>query len=143
MQRAASFLHEPAEQSDLSQNQSRGRPHPDSGAHLGHGSVARMYDTSDSILAQKLSQVNGVGQVFVYGSAPPAVRVEVNPMLLNKLGVGLDTVRNALNLANANQAKGQVSGHALQYLQRQRSALHRGSVPAADCGLPQRRARCG
>ncbi|MFZ0901281.1 MAG: multidrug efflux RND transporter permease subunit [Candidatus Sulfotelmatobacter sp.] len=71
--------------------------------------VARLYDTSDSILAQKLSQVNGVGQVFTYGSAPPAVRAEVNPMLLNKLGVGLDTVRNALNLANANQAKGQVA----------------------------------
>jgi multidrug efflux pump len=71
--------------------------------------VARLYDTSDSILAQKLSQVNGVGQVFTYGSAPPAVRAEVNPMLLNKLGVGLDTVRNALNLANANQAKGQLS----------------------------------
>ncbi len=70
--------------------------------------VARLYDTSDSILAQKLSQVNGVGQVFTYGSAPPAVRAEVNPTLLNKLGVGLDTVRNSLNLANANQAKGQV-----------------------------------
>ena len=75
--------------------------------------VARLYDTSDSILAQKLSQVNGVGQVFTYGSAPPAVRVEVNPMLLNKLGVGLDTVRNALNLANANQAKGQVSNETI------------------------------
>src|ERR1700691_1758419 len=75
--------------------------------------VARLYDTSDSILAQKLSQVNGVGQVFTYGSAPPAVRAEVNPMLLNKLGVGLDTVRNALNLANANQAKGQVSNGAI------------------------------
>ncbi len=71
--------------------------------------VARLYDTSDSILAQKLAQVDGVGQVFTYGSAPPAVRAEVNPMLLNKLGVGLDTVRNALNLANANQAKGQVA----------------------------------
>jgi multidrug efflux pump len=71
--------------------------------------VARLYDASDSILAQKLSQVDGVGQVFTWGSAPPAVRAEVNPMLLNKFGVGLDTVRNALNLANANQAKGQVS----------------------------------
>jgi multidrug efflux pump len=71
--------------------------------------VARLYDTSDSILAQKLAQVDGVGQVFTWGSAPPAVRAEVNPMLLNKLGIGLDTVRNALNLANANQAKGQVS----------------------------------
>jgi multidrug efflux pump len=77
--------------------------------------VARLYDTSDSILAQKLAQVNGVGQVFTYGSAPPAVRAEVNPMLLNKLGVGLDTVRNALNLANANQAKGQVENNTTSW----------------------------
>jgi multidrug efflux pump len=71
--------------------------------------VPQMYDAADSILAQKLAQVSGVGQVFVGGAAQPAVRAEVNPMLLNKLGVGLDTVRNALNLANANRAKGQVS----------------------------------
>jgi len=71
--------------------------------------VARLYDTSDSILAQKLSQVTGVGQVFTFGSAAPAVRAELNPTLLNKLGVGLDTVRNALNAANANRPKGQVS----------------------------------
>src|SRR5271166_1591171 len=74
--------------------------------------VAQMYDVADSILSQKLAQVNGVGQVFVWGSSQPAVRVEVNPMLLNKLGVGLDTVRNALNAANANAPKGQVSGYA-------------------------------
>jgi hydrophobe/amphiphile efflux-1 (HAE1) family protein len=71
--------------------------------------VPQMYDAADSILSQKLAQVSGVGQVFVGGSAQPAVRAEVNPMLLNKLGVGLDTVRNALNLANANQAKGEVA----------------------------------
>jgi multidrug efflux pump len=71
--------------------------------------VPQLYDAADSILAQKLAQVSGVGTVFVGGSAQPGVRAEVNPMLLNKLGVGLDTVRNALNLANANQAKGQVS----------------------------------
>jgi len=71
--------------------------------------VARMYDAADSILAQKLSQVAGVGQVSVGGSAQPAVRAEVNPTLLNKLGVGLDTVRNALNAANANRPKGSVS----------------------------------
>ena len=70
--------------------------------------VPQMYDAADSILAQKLAQVSGVGQVFVGGAAQPAVRAEVNPMLLNKLGVGLDTVRNALNLANSNQAKGEV-----------------------------------
>jgi len=74
--------------------------------------VAQMYDTADSILSQKLAQVGGVGQVFVWGSSQPAVRVEVNPTLLNKLGVGLDTVRSALNAANANAPKGEVSGYA-------------------------------
>jgi multidrug efflux pump len=77
--------------------------------------VAQMYDVADSILSQKLSQVNGVGQVFVWGSAQPAVRVEVNPMLLNKLGVGLDTVRNALNAVNSNTAKGQVADGTRAY----------------------------
>jgi multidrug efflux pump len=77
--------------------------------------VARLYDTSDSILAQKLAQVDGVGQVFTWGSAPPAVRAEVNPTLLNKLGVGLDTVRNSLSAANANRAKGQVSDNATSW----------------------------
>jgi multidrug efflux pump len=74
--------------------------------------VATMYDVADSILSQKLAQVSGVGQVFVWGSSQPAVRVEVNPTLLNKLGVGLDTVRNALNAANSNTPKGEVSGYA-------------------------------
>jgi multidrug efflux pump len=73
--------------------------------------VPQMYDAADSILSQKLAQVNGVGQVFVWGAAQPAVRAEVNPTLLNKLGVGLDTVRNALNAANANRPKGQVYGN--------------------------------
>ncbi len=70
--------------------------------------VPQMYDAADSILSQKLSQVDGVGQVFVWGAAQPAVRAEVNPTLLNKLGIGLDTVRNALNAANANRPKGMV-----------------------------------
>jgi multidrug efflux pump len=77
--------------------------------------VPQMYDAADSILAQKLAQVDGVGQVFVGGAAQPAVRAEVNPTLLNKLGVGLDTVRNALNAANANRAKGQVSDATTSY----------------------------
>jgi multidrug efflux pump len=71
--------------------------------------VPQMYDAADSVLAQKVSQVDGVGQVFVWGASQPAVRAEVNPTLLNKLGVGLDTVRNALNAANANRPKGSVS----------------------------------
>jgi hydrophobe/amphiphile efflux-1 (HAE1) family protein len=72
--------------------------------------LPRMYDAADSILSQKLAQVEGVGQVFVGGGAKPAVRAELNPTLLNKLGVGLDTVRTALGSANANRPKGEVSG---------------------------------
>ncbi len=77
--------------------------------------VPQMYDAADSILAQKLAQVEGVGQVFVGGAAQPAVRAEVNPTLLNKLGIGLDTVRNALSAANANRPKGQVHNATTAY----------------------------
>jgi multidrug efflux pump len=70
----------------------------------------KIYDAADSILAQKLAQIEGVGQTFVGGGAKPAVRAEVNPTLLNKLGVGLDTVRTALGLANAHSPKGEFSG---------------------------------
>jgi len=78
--------------------------------------VPHMYDAADSILAQKLAQVEGVGQVFVWGSSQPAVRAEVNPTLLNKLGIGLDTVRNALNAANANRPKGALSNGSRMYM---------------------------
>ena len=71
---------------------------------------AQMYDKASSILAQKLSQVQGVGQVSVGGSALPGVRVEVNPTLLNNFGLGLEDVRNALAAANANRPKGQITG---------------------------------
>ena len=75
----------------------------------------QMYDLGDSILAQKLAQVEGIGQVFVGGSSRPAVRAEVNPLLLGKLGVGLDQVRTALAAANANTPKGEVSGNAQRW----------------------------
>src|SRR5712692_9723096 len=71
--------------------------------------LPQMYDAADSILAQKLAQVDGVGQAFVGGAARPAVRAEVNPNLLNKLGLGLDAVRTALGSANANRPKGEVA----------------------------------
>ena len=77
--------------------------------------VPQMYDAADSILSQKLAQVEGVGQVFVWGSSQPAVRAEVNPTLLNKLGIGLDTVRNALSAANANRPKGSVANGTASY----------------------------
>jgi multidrug efflux pump len=68
-----------------------------------------MYDTSNSILAQKLAQVEGVGQVFVGGSSSPAVRVQVNPQQLNSYGISLENVRTVLGSANANRPKGQTS----------------------------------
>jgi len=71
--------------------------------------LPQMYDAADSILSQKLAQIEGVGQVFAGGGAKPAVRAEVNPTLLNKLGVGLDTVRTALTSANANIPKGELA----------------------------------
>ena len=72
-------------------------------------SKPRMYDVADSVLAQKLSQVPGIGQVFVGGGARPAVRAEVNPTLLSKLGVGVEQVRAALGAANANRPKGELA----------------------------------
>ncbi|MBS1857875.1 MAG: multidrug efflux RND transporter permease subunit [Acidobacteria bacterium] len=69
-------------------------------------SPARMYDSADSILAQKLSQVEGVGQVVVGGGAKPAVRVELNPRPLESFHIGLDQVRNTLANANAHTPVG-------------------------------------
>src|SRR5271166_1682116 len=66
----------------------------------------QIYDMADSILSQKIAQIQGVGQVFVGGSSSPAVRVELNPMKLGENGVGLEAVRTALSGANANRPKG-------------------------------------
>ena len=68
----------------------------------------QMYDAASTILAQKISQLSGVGQVTVGGASLPAVRVELNPMTLNSYGIGLDQVRAALAAANANRPKGSV-----------------------------------
>src|SRR5579863_4201780 len=74
----------------------------------------QMYDAASSIMAQKLAQVSGVGQVFVGGSSLPAVRIELNPTALNKYGIGLEQVRSALASANANTPKGHFSdGHRM------------------------------
>src|SRR5438105_8144133 len=70
---------------------------------------AQIYDAADSILAQKLAHVEGVGHVFTWGSARPAVRVEVNPNQLNSYGISLEQIRRSLQSANANLAKGALS----------------------------------
>jgi hydrophobe/amphiphile efflux-1 (HAE1) family protein len=69
-----------------------------------------LYDAASSILQQKLSQVKGVGQVFVGGSSLPAVRVELNPLQLSRYGISLDTVRSALTATSVNRPKGNVAG---------------------------------
>ena len=68
-----------------------------------------MYDVADSVLSQKLAQVDGVGQAFVGGAAAPAVRAEVNPNLLNKLGLGWTRCAPRWASANANRPKGGVA----------------------------------
>ncbi len=69
----------------------------------------QMYDAASTVMAQKLSQITGVGQVTVGGSALPGVRVELNPTLLNKYGIPFESVRSVLSGANANVPKGHFS----------------------------------
>jgi hydrophobe/amphiphile efflux-1 (HAE1) family protein len=72
--------------------------------------VPQLYDACDSILAQKIAQVPGVGQTFCGGSAKPAVRIEANPMQLAHYGVGLEALRAAIGTVNVNQPKGYLQG---------------------------------
>jgi multidrug efflux pump len=71
--------------------------------------TSRMYDLASSILQQKISEVDGVGQVFVGGGALPAVRVEINPTVLHAYGLGFEDVRAFLAAANANRPKGELA----------------------------------
>jgi multidrug efflux pump len=71
-----------------------------------HLPPSALYDAGSTILMQRVSQIRGVGQVIVGGSSAPAVRVDVNPTLINHLGISLETVRNAVSSQTANEAKG-------------------------------------
>ncbi|PVY80259.1 multidrug efflux pump [Cupriavidus alkaliphilus] len=66
----------------------------------------QLYDAASTILAQKLSQVEGVGQVTIGGASLPAVRVELNPTALNNYGISLEDVRNTISATNANRPLG-------------------------------------
>ena len=74
----------------------------------------QLYDIASSVFAQKLAQVQGVGQVNVGGSSLPAVRVEVNPQPLSRYNVGLDQVGTFLQQANTNKPKGALAGSDMQ-----------------------------
>ena len=78
-------------------------------------SPGQIYDAASTIVAQKISQVKGVGQATVSGATLPAVRVDVNPTALNKYGIALDTVRIALQNANANLPKGYIEGEGKRW----------------------------
>ncbi len=69
----------------------------------------RIYDAASTIMSQKLSQIEGVGQVTVGGSSLPSVRVELNPVQLNAFGLGVQNVQSMLAAQNANIPKGQIS----------------------------------
>lgn len=78
-------------------------------------SKPQMYELASTLVQQKLSQIEGVGQVFATGGANPAVRVEVNPTVLNQLQIGLEDVRAAIGTANANRPKGLLEENDIQW----------------------------
>ena len=99
-----------------------------------------MYDAASNVLQQRLSQLNGVGDVNIGGATLPAVRVELNPQALYNYGIGLEDVRAALASANANSPKGTIERRrpALSDLH-QRPGQRRRRLRAAGDRLPQRR----
>ncbi len=103
--------------------------------------VPRMYDAADSILAQKLAQVDGVGQVFVGGAAQPAVRAEVNPTLAEQTGTGARyrSQRFECRQRERTERRGFLR-RTIVFLHRHRPAVYRGPIPAAHYGVQQRRA---
>ena len=78
--------------------------------------LSQVYDTANTILAQKISQVSGVGQVFVGGGQQPAVRVQVDPMKVAGLGLTLEDVRNVLSNATLDQSKGVITGSQQSFM---------------------------
>ena len=77
--------------------------------------LSKVEDLADTRLAQKISQLGGVGMVSISGGQKPAIRVQANPMALSALGLNLEDLRNALAGANVNQAKGSFDGRRQAY----------------------------
>lgn len=74
-----------------------------------------LYDVSSTILAQKISQIRGVGEVSVGGSSLPAVRVQLNPHALSHYGIALDEVRRAISAANSMRPRGSIDNDERQW----------------------------
>ncbi len=77
--------------------------------------LPKVEDLADTTLAQKISQVTGVGLVSIAGGQKPAVRVQANPTALASYGLSLEDVRSALSAANVDQAKGNLNGPRQAY----------------------------
>lgn len=77
--------------------------------------VEQIYDVADSVLAQKLAQVSGIGQVTVGGSAQPAVRVTIVPGVIQAMGISTEDIRNAVLKANMNLPKGTLENDHRQW----------------------------
>ena len=77
--------------------------------------LSKVEDLADTRLAQKISQLGGVGMVSISGGQKPAIRVQANPMALSALGLNMEDLRNALAAANVNQAKGSFDGSRQAY----------------------------
>jgi len=77
--------------------------------------TAQLYDSADTVIQQQLSQINGVGQIQLGGSALPAVRVELQPDKLDSYGIGLEDIRAAIGAANADSAKGYIDQGGQRY----------------------------
>jgi multidrug efflux pump len=75
----------------------------------------QLYDAASNVLQQRLSQLDGIGQVSIGGATLPAVRVELNPTAMFKYGIGLEDVRAALASANANSPKGAIEEGAHRF----------------------------
>ena len=78
--------------------------------------VSQIYDAADSVLSQKLSQISGIGQVTVGGSAQPAVRVTVIPSVIQAMGISSEDIRNAVLKANLNLPKGTLENEHRQWV---------------------------
>ena len=75
----------------------------------------QIYDAVSNVVAQRLAQVTGVGDVEIGGGSLPAVRISANPFLLNQYGVAMEDVRAAIQSANANRPKGALEGNGQRY----------------------------
>jgi hydrophobe/amphiphile efflux-1 (HAE1) family protein len=77
--------------------------------------ATQIYDYGDTIIAQRLSQIEGVSQVFISGAAKDAIRVQINPAALASAQLSLEDVRAVLGQVNVDEPKGSVEGHGLSY----------------------------